>query len=601
MKFKKVEIQAFRAYNKVEDGTFDFTTGSNEIADFISIYAPNGSGKTSFYDAIEWGFTRNISRFIRRRDDNRNFAKTEERNFQMRNKFAEIHTDSVVRLYTTAKDQPFEEKVEGHRANRSGSRFNEKKTIKGREYFRYVLLSQEWIDAFLKEDDASIRYEKFIRSFGDASLNRKYSAIVELIKINNDRINELSQELQSLQSKNDLDFDIEILSKINSEIELLNKTGEHIPVVQRNWTEKHLQQLTDQISERIIDIKYSINKSKEEKSAMDSVVTGNNISGVNIELYFTYKEQIRRLDEEMEKLRCLPVACPFCKQEYTKTGVGQEMLHLEKEKETLRRKLVSFEYFIQSEFDFDLSNKEKSELETFIKEKSESCKKAILSMEKQMLSFEKTKKYKESILPFLKYDELKRAENEVLRNKSFLEKKVRPKLEYERQKISKYIDNQVESFFNGKLINLLYQKLDPHPVHEEIKFKCDFSTDKPQLNAFVVDEKEGLTPIIPTLFFSAPQLNTLSLSLFLAKALNVKDNKGNAIDCIFIDDPIQSMDSINILSMIDLLRSISVNIGKQIFFATCDENLYYLLQKKIPSDRFNAKYIEFETSGKVKS
>ena len=35
MKFKKVEIQAFRAYNEVKDGTFDFTTESDEIADFI--------------------------------------------------------------------------------------------------------------------------------------------------------------------------------------------------------------------------------------------------------------------------------------------------------------------------------------------------------------------------------------------------------------------------------------------------------------------------------------------------------------------------------------------------------------------------------------
>ena len=47
MKIQKVEIQAFRAYGKVENGTFDFSTKSNAIADFISIYAPNGFGKTS--------------------------------------------------------------------------------------------------------------------------------------------------------------------------------------------------------------------------------------------------------------------------------------------------------------------------------------------------------------------------------------------------------------------------------------------------------------------------------------------------------------------------------------------------------------------------
>jgi hypothetical protein len=491
MKFKKVEIQAFRAYNKVEDGTFDFTTKSDEVADFISIYAPNGSGKTSFYDAIEWGFTRKISRFHRQKGDDKSSVKTEERNFRMRNRFAEEETESVVRLYTTSKDLPFEEKL-----SRTGLRLNEKKAIKGREYFHYVLQSQESIDAILKEDDANLRYEKIIRSFGDVALDRKYRTIIELINLNDNKINELAQELYDLQSKADDDFDDEVLLKINSEIELLNKKGENIPVVRFDWTEKQIQQLTDLLSERTIDLNYKISKLKENKK---------------------------------------------------------------------------------------------------------SDKEAILSMEELVLSFEKTKAYKESVLPFLKYDKQKQAENEILEKITFLEKKVHPKLEQERKKIAKYIDNQIKSFFDMKLINLLYQKMDPHPIHEEIKFECDFGADKPQLNAFVIDENESITPIVPSLFFSAPQLNTLSLSLFLAKALNVKDNKGNAVDCIFIDDPVQSMDSLNILSVIDLLRSISVNMGKQIFLATCDENLYYLLQKKIPSDRFNAKYIELETFGKVKS
>lgn len=66
MKFKKVEIQAFRAYDKAEDATFDFTHENGSNADFISLYAPNGFGKTSFYDAVEYGITNNIDRFLRK-------------------------------------------------------------------------------------------------------------------------------------------------------------------------------------------------------------------------------------------------------------------------------------------------------------------------------------------------------------------------------------------------------------------------------------------------------------------------------------------------------------------------------------------------------
>jgi exonuclease SbcC len=47
MKIKSVKITGFRAFEKEENSTFDFTS-NGEIMDFASIYAPNGFGKTSF-------------------------------------------------------------------------------------------------------------------------------------------------------------------------------------------------------------------------------------------------------------------------------------------------------------------------------------------------------------------------------------------------------------------------------------------------------------------------------------------------------------------------------------------------------------------------
>uniref|UniRef100_UPI0026005CD9 AAA family ATPase n=1 Tax=uncultured Flavobacterium sp. TaxID=165435 RepID=UPI0026005CD9 len=92
-----------------------------------------------------------------------------------------------------------------------------------------------------------------------------------------------------------------------------------------------------------------------------------------------------------------------------------------------------------------------------------------------------------------------------------------------------------------------------------------------------------------------------SLSIFLAKALHAVDDEGNPLECIFIDDPIQSMDSINILSTIDLLRSIVVNNNRQIILSTHDANFHNLLRKKIPGELFNSKFMELETFGKVKT
>ena len=56
MKITSLTIQAFRGFNEKE--TFDF-----QNADMIVIYGPNGHGKSSFYDAIEWGLTGGIRRF----------------------------------------------------------------------------------------------------------------------------------------------------------------------------------------------------------------------------------------------------------------------------------------------------------------------------------------------------------------------------------------------------------------------------------------------------------------------------------------------------------------------------------------------------------
>ncbi|MFY0253578.1 hypothetical protein ACDQ55_06440, partial [Chitinophaga sp. 30R24] len=216
-------------------------------------------------------------------------------------------------------------------------------------------------------------------------------------------------------------------------------------------------------------------------------------------------------------------------------------------------------------------------------------------MEKYRLLFEQ----KDLLLRFLNYESLQRSFNSINAQIEFKKGEVRSKLTEERQKVSEYIHHQVENFFYEELINSIYKKIDPHPDCKRITFKCDFNGDKPKLNVFVIGDNDEI-PHIPNLYFSTAQLNILSLSIFLAKALNTKDETGQPVDSIFIDDPIQSMDSINILSTIDLLRSIVVNLGKQIILSTHDENFHNLLKKKMPPELFNSKYIELETFGKVK-
>ena len=60
------------------------------------------------------------------------------------------------------------------------------------------------------------------------------------------------------------------------------------------------------------------------------------------------------------------------------------------------------------------------------------------------------------------------------------------------------------------------------------------------------------------------------------------------------------MDSINVLSFIDLFRGLTLSLNKQLIVSTHEENFHLLLQKKIPSEFFKSTFIEFETFGRLK-
>ncbi|MCQ2994252.1 hypothetical protein NLO95_08990 [Pseudomonas syringae] len=171
-------------------------------------------------------------------------------------------------------------------------------------------------------------------------------------------------------------------------------------------------------------------------------------------------------------------------------------------------------------------------------------------------------------------------------------------LSRELEAVNIHLKAQIDGFFFTDLINSIYRKIEPHPTFRSVKFSTSFDeNENPKLHILVSDDKQSDIP--PTLYFSAAQLNILSLSIFLARAIHAK-NDGSDLELIMIDDPIHSMDSINVLATIDLLRNISERFNKQIIISTHDENFYKLLQKKIPTQIYNSKFLSLESYGVVK-
>ena len=199
-----------------------------------------------------------------------------------------------------------------------------------------------------------------------------------------------------------------------------------------------------------------------------------------------------------------------------------------------------------------------------------------------------------------RYNMQQKAEKEIAELAEAIQKEesLYNEVEQERKDLERYLERFVQNYFQLDLINKLYNTIDPHPEYKEIEFKCDFTNKKPRLNVVMGSKNSTDDKIIPNLYFSTAQVNILSFCIFMAKAMFATTDTGEDLGCIFIDDPIQALDDINILSMIDLLRNIAFTQKKQIVITTHDLNFFELLQKKIPQDKFNACYLQLKERGK---
>lgn len=298
------------------------------------------------------------------------------------------------------------------------------------------------------------------------------------------------------------------------------------------------------------------------------------------------KEEIKNLEEEL-----------VIKDESISE---KELNNLQESIDKLSKQINIYKDHVKQVSNLDLNISKKENFINDINRLKKSKKNSININLEEEKNLDLLSKLKDNVIPYLKFKEFKQKEEDIKSRIKFLNSKVKKNLTEEKVKVSEYLEKQIKSFFFEDLINDLYKRIDPHPDYKKVKFIPDFKDSKPKLNVCVYQEKDNTNFIIPNLYFSQAQLNILSLCIFLAKALNAKDNDDKPIECIFIDDPIQSMDSINILSTIDLLRSIIVNQKKQIILSTHDENFHNLLKKKIPSNLFKSKFMELETFGKVK-
>ncbi|MED1902429.1 AAA family ATPase [Bacillus thuringiensis] len=156
---------------------------------------------------------------------------------------------------------------------------------------------------------------------------------------------------------------------------------------------------------------------------------------------------------------------------------------------------------------------------------------------------------------------------------------------------------------NGQLINNIYKRIYPHPYFTNIKL--ELGTNNSGNNILQIKcfkEDQSACEINPAFTFSTAQMNVVAISIFFALALRQKCTR---LSTILLDDPIQSMDDVNILSFIDILRSITLedmssSLNKQVVMSTHDDKIFRLMSKKL---RFlntqSFRFIDYNEKGPV--
>jgi len=394
----------------------------------------------------------------------------------------------------------------------------------------------------------------------EAELNQLFKKRLSLIKQKKDLAEQMHEIDKSLKSKSIK------LSQLDSE--MATKGSDHIYL-----------SVLEYLNENSIDVQDVRSHFREKRSNLESTV-----------------------EEYMTLCTSLVNQCHELQKKMIADGSWVDVSHLKKEKETLEVTLANSQATVNEYYEsiFNIisirSEESLEQVQALITAKAEEYRARTKELEELLSGIELLSGLITSFKPYMKHMSTQK-ELEILEMKIEEREKVDKVLGAEREAIIKNLEVLTNSFFFEDLINSIYKKIDPHPMFKKVEFKVSFETDKPSLNILISDRAGGM--ISPILYFSAAQTNILSLSVFLANALHARDDKGNSIDVILIDDPIQSMDSINVLSTIDLLRSICLKFDKQIIISTHDENFFGLLQRKIPTEVFGSKFLQLEKFGVV--
>ena len=142
------------------------------------------------------------------------------------------------------------------------------------------------------------------------------------------------------------------------------------------------------------------------------------------------------------------------------------------------------------------------------------------------------------------------------------------------------------------LLQRIYSTTDPHPEFRDVRLFARMRQGRGRVFAEVTDPRHGHRIDDPSAFLSSSQMNVLAVSIFLAMNLGISSLP---LRLAILDDPIQSLDDMNLLGFIDLLKRIRER--RQLMVSTHDSRFAALLERKLRPVCDSQRTIVVEFSG----
>ena len=126
------------------------------------------------------------------------------------------------------------------------------------------------------------------------------------------------------------------------------------------------------------------------------------------------------------------------------------------------------------------------------------------------------------------------------------------------------------------LLQQIFSTVDPHPAFRAVRMLTRFVNRRGRVSTQLEDSMTGSTTSAPEIVLSSSQLNGLAVSVFLTLNLGMRTLP---LDALILDDPLQSLDDVNLLGLVDLLRRTREH--RQVVVSTHDPHFGELLARKL--------------------